>query len=255
MIELDKLSYSYEQKPIIDEISFMFQREKIYGVIGPNGTGKSTLVQLIAGLLKPKGGQIKLNGKPIQSYKKKQLAQMIAVLQQGGLEPIAYTVDEVLSMARYPYQGFLGFEQNSSEAIIEEAITRTNIAHLRKQRLHELSGGERQRVALAKLWVQRPQILILDEPTTYLDIGYQQMIMDFISQWQKEEKLLVIAVLHDINLAALYCEAIIALNHGKIVAQGKTEDVLNENVLNELFHANIQIIKHPELHIPQMIMK
>ena len=254
MIKLKEVTYTIDQRRIIDNMSFAFAPSTFYGLIGPNGTGKSTLIQLISGILQANKGEITLHDKPIAHYRKKQLAQQIAVLQQGGIEPLAYTVEEVLVMARYPYQHFLGYEKEDSQPIIDEAIRRTSIKHLLKQKLSELSGGERQRVALAKLWVQRPSILLLDEPTTYLDIGYQQMVMEFIASWQKEENLLVIAVMHDINLAALYCEQVIAMMDGQIIASGATTDVLTEPILNQLFAANIDIIEHPHLSVPQMIM-
>lgn len=254
MITLEKISYEIDNRKIINELSYNFQDKCFYGLIGPNGTGKSTLVQLISGILKANQGQLYINGQLAQSYSKKQLARQIAVLQQGGLEPLSYDVSDVLAMARYPYQGLFSSDKADSQRIIHEAIEKTNIAHLVHKHLDELSGGERQRVALAKLWVQRPKILLLDEPTTYLDIGYQQSVMEFIAKWQKEEQLLVIAVMHDINLAALYCEKIIALKDGEIVAEGDTKKVLTAELLEQLFAAQIDMIKHPHLNVPQMIM-
>jgi len=254
VITINNLCYKIDKRNIIDHISYTFHERSFYGLIGANGTGKSTLIQLIGGIIKPLSGEIIIDGKQIVDYSKKQLAQKIAVLQQGGLEPLNYTVNEVLEMARYPYQGWLGQEKQNSEPIIKEAIKRTNITKLKTKKLSELSGGERQRVALAKLWVQRPKVLLLDEPTTYLDIGYQQMIMEFIANWQKEEQLLVIAVMHDINLAALYCDHIVALHEGSFIADGKTEKMLTQSLLNKLFDANIAIVDHPKLHVPQMIM-
>lgn len=254
MIRLNNISYDIDKHKIIDQLSYTFDAQCFYGLIGPNGTGKSTLIQLISGVLAAHQGEVYIDGKLAKSYSKKQLARLIAVLQQGGLESLSYYVSDVLAMARYPYQSLFSADKEDSLNIINEAIAKTDISHLVHKRLDELSGGERQRVALAKLWVQRPKILLLDEPTTYLDIGYQQAVMEFIAEWQREEKLLVIAVMHDINLAALYCEKIIALQDGKIVAEGDTKTVLTVDLLEQLFAAQIDIIAHPHLNVPQMIM-
>lgn len=255
MIQVEGLSYRFEQQLILNELSISFPNNRLIGLIGPNGTGKSTLLQLLAGARKLQSGRVHVDGKPIESYSKRELAKTIAVLQQGGLEPLPYTVQQVLEMGRYPYLSWLGVEGYDSRSIIEEAIERTEIAHLREHRLNELSGGERQRVALAKVWVQRPRILMLDEPTTYLDIGYQQMIMDFIAKWQKDEQLLVIAVMHDINLAAMYCHEIIALHEGKVYASGRPQEVLTSELLADLYDADTSIVTHPQLSVPQMLLQ
>lgn len=255
MIELNHLSYTYHGQQIIQNINIRFQPNAIYGIIGPNGVGKSTLLQLIAGLIPPTTGEVKLDAKDLQSYSRKQLAQRIAVLQQGGLPALAFTVDEVISLGRYPYQSWLGFESTSAETTIDEAVEMMGLTHLRHRRLDQLSGGERQRVALAKIIVQEPSILLLDEPTTYLDIGYQQSIMDVVQNWQRRKGLLVIAVLHDLNLASIYCEELIALHKGEVYCQGSPQSVMKSSIISTLYDADTVMIDHPQLHVPQLLLQ
>lgn len=255
MIELNDLSYAHHGGQIIRNIDFTFETNAMYGVIGPNGVGKSTLLQLIAGIIQPTAGEVKLDRKSIESYSRKQLAQRIAVLQQGGLPPLSFTVEEVVSLGRYPYQSWLGFEAGSAETTIDEAMEMMGLLHLRHRKLDQLSGGELQRVALAKIIVQEPKILLLDEPTTYLDIGYQQSIMDVVQSWQKRKGLLVIAVLHDLNLAAIYCDELIGLHKGEIYCQGSPKAVMTSSIISTLYDADTVIIEHPELHVPQLLLQ
>lgn len=255
MIELKQLAYAHHGGQIIHNINITLQPNSIYGIIGPNGVGKSTLLQLIAGVIQPTAGEVKLDHKSLQSYSRKHLAQKIAVLQQGGLPPLSFTVDEVVGLGRFPYQSWLGFEAASAETTIEEAIEMMGLTHLRYRRLDQLSGGERQRVALAKIIVQEPSILLLDEPTTYLDIGYQQSIMDVVQNWQKRKELLVIAVLHDLNLAAIYCEQLIALHKGEIYCTGSPNEVMKSSIISTLYDADTVIIDHPQLQVPQLLLQ
>lgn len=255
MIQLQQISFQYGERKIIDQLNFNFQSNRIYGIIGPNGTGKSTLLQMIAGIRKPSTGQVLLDKLPIASIPRRQLAQRIAVLQQGGLPSLGFTVKEVVEMGRYPYQSWLGTEKKSSDHIIEEALIATGLQQLAHRRLEQLSGGERQRAALAKVFVQQPEIILLDEPTTYLDIGYQQMIMELVKHWQAKQRLLVIAVMHDLNAAALYCDELIGMHNGAIIAAGHAAKVLSYEHVAKLYDAQTLIIDHPEQQVPQLLMR
>lgn len=254
MIKAHSLSYSYESIDIFCDINFSFEMNQFYGIIGPNGAGKSTLLQLLAGIRKPTTGSVLFQDQPIHRFPRKTIAQKIAVLQQGGLPPLGFTVREVLEMGRFPYQSWLGGEKTNIDGIIEEAIQLTGLTNLVHRTLDQLSGGERQRVALAKLIVQQPEIILLDEPTTYLDIGYQQIIMDVVKSWQQQKQLLVIAVMHDLNLSALYCDHLLALYDGQIIASGKAELVLTSERLKEMYNASTVIIQHPINQSPQLLL-
>lgn len=254
-MKVDQLSYRYGERSVLDQFSYSFTASNFYGIIGPNGTGKSTLLQLLAGVLTPLSGEVLLDDVPIRHIPRRQLARRIAVLQQGGLPALGFTVREVVAMGRFPYQGWLGGDTEQSNNLIEEALYLTGLTTFADRTLEQLSGGERQRVALAKVFVQQPDILLLDEPTTYLDIGYQQMIMEFVQQWQQKQKLLVIAVLHDLNAAALYCDELIALDNGRLLAAGPAADVLTTTNITALYDANTLIINHPEQHVPQLLLQ
>ncbi|MEK4250156.1 ABC transporter ATP-binding protein [Paenibacillus sp. FSL W7-1287] len=255
MIKVEQLSYHYGDRSVLDKFSYRFSSSNFYGIIGPNGAGKSTLLQLLAGVRAPLSGNVLLDDVPLRQIPRKQLARRIAVLQQGGLPALGFTVREVVEMGRFPYQGWLGGDLDNRKGIVEEALYLTGLTKLADRSLEQLSGGERQRVALAKVFVQQPDILLLDEPTTYLDIGYQQMIMEFVQQWQQNQQLLVIAVLHDLNAAALYCDELLALSNGRLLAAGSAVEVLTSPNVAELYDANTLIITHPEQAVPQLLLQ
>lgn len=255
MIQLQQLTFQYGARSIIERLDYTFVSNAIYGIIGPNGAGKSTLLQLIAGVRKPSYGQVLLEQTAIDQLPRKQLARRIAVLQQGGLPTLGFTVKEVVAMGRFPYQNWLGSERADATALIDEAIEATGLAHLANRTLEQLSGGERQRAALAKVFVQQPDILLLDEPTTYLDIGYQQMIMELVKQWQRKQQLLVIAVMHDLNIAALYCDQLLALRDGSIIAAGTAEQVLIPEHIASLYEVEALMVKHPQQNVPQLLLR
>lgn len=254
MITMESVSYRYESSDIFRELSFAFTTNQFYGIIGANGAGKSTLLQLLAGIRKPSTGSVLLQEKPIHSFSRKTIAQKIAVLQQGGLPALGFSVREVIEMGRFPYQSWLGAEKGNATSIIEDAIRLTGLTNLAHRKLDQLSGGERQRVALAKLIVQQPDIILLDEPTTYLDIGYQQIIMEVVKSWQQEQQLLVIAVMHDLNLSAIYCDQLLALHNGQIIASGSPEQVLTTERMKEMYNASTVIIQHPISEAPQLLL-
>lgn len=241
--------------PVLNGISYEFRMNQFYGIIGPNGVGKSTLLHILSGVDAPSRGEVNLDGQPISGIPRKTIARRLAVLQQGGLPPVGFTVREVVAMGRFPHQSWLGGEACDPEPIIDEALTAMGLADLQARRLHQLSGGERQRVALAKMMAQQPDILLLDEPTTYLDIGYQIALLDQVRAWQQEKGLLVIAVLHDLNLAAMYCDELIALHKGRIAAAGTPEAVMNPAIMEEMYGTRTMVIKHPVSGAPQLMLQ
>ncbi|QNK54928.1 ABC transporter ATP-binding protein [Paenibacillus sp. PAMC21692] len=253
-LSLNNISYSVPGKRILQNINESFKPGRFYGIIGPNGVGKSTLLKLLSGIEKPEQGEARLDGRDISAIPRKELARDVAVLQQGGLAPVGFTVKEIVRMGRFPYQSWLGGESADPEPLINEALESMGLTGLQHRRLHQLSGGERQRVALAKLMVQQPRILLLDEPTTYLDIGYQLQLLDNVRAWQKSEGLLVIAVLHDLNLAAMYADELLALHDGKVLARGVPDAVLQPDLIETMYETRATIIRHPELDVPQVML-
>ncbi|MGN7403301.1 heme ABC transporter ATP-binding protein [Cytobacillus praedii] len=254
-IEVDRLSKRFDNQSVLEEISFSVKRGECLGIIGPNGSGKSTLLKLLSGVESTTAGRIELNGKQIEQYNRKELAKWLAVLQQESLPPIGFTVREVIEMGRFPFQNWLGEETTDFERLIDVILNKMGLDDLSDRHLEYLSGGERQRVALGKTMAQQPKLLMLDEPTTYLDIGHQVLLMDRIREWQLEEELTVISVLHDLNLAALYCDRLLLLHNGKVVATGSPEDIMRTDLIEEVYGTAPIVMKHPVYGLPQIILQ
>lgn len=255
MIEAHGIVQTVQGRLVLNGLSCSFQKGRMYGIIGPNGVGKSTLLQLLSGVDQPKQGEVMLAGRRIDSYPRKQLAKQLAVLQQSGLPPVGFSVREIVGMGRYPFQNWLGSEKIDSEPVINGALAAMGLQELEHRKMDQLSGGERQRVALAKLMAQEPSIILLDEPTTYLDIGFQVQLLDTVRAWQRERGLTVIAVLHDLNLASLYCDELIVLHQGKIAAAGTPHDVLTSALIEQVYETKTAVILHPVTGVPQIMLQ
>ncbi|WP_188207826.1 ABC transporter ATP-binding protein [Alkalibacillus aidingensis] len=254
MLTISNVYKHLERKQLLNEVSFNVGNGRCVGLIGPNGAGKSTLVKLISGLEEPSGGTIKIMGKDIRQWSVKKLAQKVSVLTQDGLSPYPISVFDAVLMGRYPHLSFFQREGKRDIQRVEEVLEFTGLADFRDQMLDTLSGGERQRVAIAKAMVQEPELLLLDEPTTYLDIGYQMNVLNLVKDWQERESLTVLMVLHDLNLAAQYCDELILMDEGSIVKRGTSEEVISAQMLKEVYHASPEIVRHPKLNIPQILL-
>ncbi|MFD1954451.1 ABC transporter ATP-binding protein [Paenibacillus thailandensis] len=254
MFEARDVVKEVHRRTVLNGISFSFQAGRLYGIIGPNGAGKSTLLKLLSGVSSPDGGQLLMEGEPVGGIPRKRLARRLAVLQQGGLPPAGFTVREAVAMGRYPYQNWLGDEREDAGPMIEEALRAMGLADLQHRPLDRLSGGERQRAALAKVFVQETGVILLDEPTTHLDIGYQVQLMDTVRSWQKEKGLSVIAVLHELNLAAMYCDELLLLHQGRIAAFGPPEQVLTAGIIRDVYGTEAIVVRHPRGKAPQMML-
>ncbi|WP_308639329.1 ABC transporter ATP-binding protein [Paenibacillus silvisoli] len=255
MIEAADLSKAIAGKSILRAIRFTMREGRMYGIIGANGAGKSTLLQLLTGMEPPDAGEVLLRGRQAHGYKRKELAKWVAMLQQGGLPPVGFTVREVVTMGRFPYQNWLGEEAGGGGDAIDAALEAMGLTSMRHRRIDQLSGGERQRVALAKVMAQEPELLLLDEPTTYLDIGYQVQLLDTVKNWQRERGLTVVAVLHDLNLAAHYCDELLVLHDGGIEAFGPPTEVIRPELIRTVYGANSIVLPHPDTGVPQILLQ
>lgn len=259
MIEVVSCSRVFDGRAVLSGVSFGVAPGEMLGIIGPNGSGKSTLLKLISGLDAPTSGEVLIGGKPVGSYRRKDLVRLLAVLQQDALPPTGFKVKEVVEMGRYPYQNWLGEERGGSgvdaSELIRSVMRRMGLTELADRPTELLSGGERQRTALAKAMVQQPKALLLDEPTTFLDIGYQISLMDSIKEWQRETGLTVIAVLHDLNLAAQYCDRLMLLHKGEIVKEGQPSEVLSPETIRYVYGAHTVVMEHPDSGKPQIMLK
>ncbi|MGG1552077.1 heme ABC transporter ATP-binding protein [Paenibacillus ferrarius] len=255
MIDVKQLSYKIKDQAILKEISFQVTEGEFFGIIGPNGSGKSTLLRQLSGVDPVRSGEVRLGGKPVGSYSRKELAKWLAVLQQDALPPVGFTVREVVEMGRFPFQNWLGEEKEDAGALITAILQKLELTALAERAIERLSGGERQRAALAKVMAQQPGLLLLDEPTTFLDIGYQIQMMDYIANWQKETGLTTVAVLHDLNLAAQYCSRLLVIHDGRAVAVGTPEQILTSELIAQVYGTTPIILKHPVSEVPQVLLQ
>lgn len=254
MIEVANLSIKLGGSTILNGIHLHVDKGAMYGILGPNGVGKSTLLRLLSGTERPTVGDVLLDGRHAHRYKRKELARKVAVLQQGGLHAVGFTVRETVAMGRFPYQNWLGEEPGEGDRIIDQVLEELALMPLQDRRVDGLSGGERQRVALAKAMAQEPELLLLDEPTAYLDIGYQIQLLDNVKRWQADRGLTVVAVLHDLNLAAHYCDRLIVLHQGAIAASGPASKVMRPELIERVFGARATVLAHPGTGVPQLLL-
>lgn len=254
MLSVEGLSKRYGEQAVLQDIQFEVGRGVFVSILGPNGCGKSTLIRLLAGIERPDSGQVRLEGKPVLAYRRKELARKVAVVRQEGLPPLPFSVQEVVMMGRFAYQRWFQSPTPEDERVVEQILEQTGLIHLRQKPLEQLSGGERQRVAIAQAMAQQPRLLLLDEPTTFLDIGYQIALLNLIRQWQTGCGLTVIAVLHDLNLAALYSQQLILMHRGRVRRTGSLQEVLTVPLIREVYGTSPIILPHPRKGVPQVLL-
>lgn len=254
IIKIENLSFSYTRRStILEDVSFDVKAGTFLSIAGPNGAGKTTLINLLCGLLRAQAGSITIDSARIESYSARRLAQKIAVVRQEFVPVFDFTVAEVVSMARAPYLGTFGFESKIDRDTVGEALEATDTACFALRTLGSLSGGERQRVFIAKALAQNTPILLLDEPTTFLDLKHQVEVYDLLKVAQLEKGKTIIAVTHDINLAAQYCDDVLLLTGGPPAQQrslngtagrgryhiGKTKDVFSTEQIERVFGVKV----------------
>ncbi len=252
ILGVEDLSFAYRTKRVVNEISLQIEPGQFWGIIGPNGSGKSTLLKLISGFLKPSNGSISLLGQPLSRLSPQALARSVAVVRQDLENGLEMTVAELVLLGRFPHLPPLGGERPKDRAIAQEKMVLTGIDQLADRRLNEISGGERQRAYLAQALTQEPKLLLLDEPTAHLDIRHQVGIMGLVQRLSEEQGLTIIAVLHDLNLASLYCNRLALLANGQLLAHGETNQVLTEELIHAAYGVNTAITPHPTKGCPQV---
>ncbi len=211
-IQLDHVTFGYRpDRPVLKDISLAVETGTFLAVVGPNGAGKSTLISLLAGLLKPQTGTISIDGTDIQSYSRREVARKVALVQQEHVPAFGYSVAEAVLMARTPHFDQWGFERPTDRRIVTDALEMTDTARFATRPLASLSGGERQRVFIARALAQDTQTILLDEPTSFLDLHHQVAIYDLLKSVQREKGRTVVAITHDVNLAAQYCDQALLL--------------------------------------------
>jgi iron complex transport system ATP-binding protein len=242
LLEVKNLSCGYEGKIVLQNVSFSVKKGDFVAVLGPNGAGKTTLFRTCGRYLKPQAGNVYYQGKNIFQMPTKELAQKMAVLPQDTSIPFSFSVEEFVSLGRYPYLRRWQKISEKDQKVIDQAFCFTQTSHLRRRKMNQLSGGERQRVYLAQALSQQPEILLLDEPIAHLDIHHQLDVFKLLKKISGEGKTVVV-ILHNLNFAFNYCQRIILLKAGKIVATGPSEEIMKEEILSDVFSVRFQIIR------------
>lgn len=236
MIEVRSLRKSFDGFTALDGLDISVPDGAVYGLVGPNGAGKSTLLRLLAGLAQPDAGHVLLAGRDIRRFKRQALARRLAVLPQGVEAPADMTVRRLLECGRFPYRSYFRAEDPKKDReAVDWAMEVTHVADLQGREVQSLSGGERQRAFLAMVLAQQPEVLLLDEPTTYLDMAHQLEVMQIIAAVNRQYGMTVVMVLHDINHALQYADAVAVLHEHCIVRQGSPQDVISAELLADVF--------------------
>ena len=251
-LRVEVASIGYDRRIVSEDLSVTIPDESFTVIVGPNACGKSTLLRGLSRLLRPSTGQVLLDGADIQTYKTKEVARRVGLLPQTATAPDGITVADLVARGRYPYQGLIRQWTEVDERAVVEAMAATDVTHLAGRLVDELSGGQRQRVWVAMALAQRTDILLLDEPTTFLDIAHQIELLELFTDLHLEGHTLV-AVLHDLNHAARYGTHLIAMNDGDVVAVGPPEEVVTAELVEEVFGLRCLVVPDPAVGTPQVV--
>jgi iron complex transport system ATP-binding protein len=235
-IACEELVLSYpNSEPVIDGASLSVPSGCVTALVGPNGSGKSTLLRGLAHQLEPDSGAVRLDGREIQSLGSKELARKLGLLSQENVSPESITVEDLAMHGRYPHRGFFESRTDEDEAAVERALSLAGVEHLRDREIGGLSGGQKQLAWIAMVLAQDTDVLLLDEPTTFLDLHHQLEVMDIVEALKTDSEVTVILVLHDIDQAARYADHMLALDDGDIYARGPPEEIVSEGLLRDVF--------------------
>lgn len=250
MLTVDRLSFNYDRRPrtasrqVLNDVSLAVAQGRIVGLLGPNGSGKTTLLRLIAGLLSPHAGSVRLDGRAVATFTRRELARRMAIVPQETHSTFDFTVLDMVLMGRYPHLGPFELEGAGDMAIARDALEATGTVLLQSRQFATLSGGEKQRVVIAGALAQASDMLLLDEPTAALDLGYQFEIASLLRRLNRDRATTMIVSTHDLNLVATLCDEIVLLKEGRVVAQGPTRDTLTPENIRLLYHVDAEVRFH-----------
>lgn len=252
-LSIKSLSLAYDRTPIIRDLNLAIPTGQISALIGANGCGKSTLLRGMARLLKPRSGTVYVDGTSILKLSTKEVAQQLGILPQGPVAPEGLTVRDLVAQGRYPYQNWLQQWSEKDETIVQQALLITDLLKLAERELDTLSGGQKQRAWIAMALAQDTDILLLDEPTTFLDLAHQIEILDLLYELNQSQGRTIVMVLHDLNQACRYADYLVAVKDGRIFAAGEPKLVMTEDMVHEVFELECRIIPDPILGTPMCI--
>lgn len=245
-LQANQLSWQAGRTPIVQDVSLEVAAGEFLGIIGPNGSGKSSLMALLAGIRPPASGDIRLDGQPILRFSRREVAQRVALVAQQADTAERITARQAVELGRTPYLGPLSPWSSADNVIVDTALMAVDMADKADRIWQTLSGGERQRLHIGRALAQQPDILLLDEPTNHLDIGHQISLLDLVHHKTRTEGLAVVAALHDLNQAMMFCDRLMVMNKGRVVAVGVPEEILTSSMIAEVFHATASIETHED---------
>ncbi|MBH8599119.1 MULTISPECIES: ABC transporter ATP-binding protein [unclassified Thermoactinomyces] len=249
----ENLSIAYGDEEIVKTLNLNIPDQKITAIIGPNGCGKSTLLKAMARILSPRSGAVFLDGKEMMKQSTKKIAQKMAILPQTLVAPEGITVAELVSYGRFPYQKGMGRLKDTDREVIDWALQVTGIADFRDRQVDALSGGQRQRVWIAVALAQETEIILLDEPTTYLDLSHQLEILELLKYLNEKEKRTIVMVIHDLNQAARFADHLVAMKKGRIIKEGTAQEVMTSEVIRSVFNIDVEIGLDPRTKKPMCL--
>lgn len=241
MLEISNLKFAYGNRFEMDVESMRITEGEIVGIIGPNGSGKSTLIKLMCGTLKPDAGAVKVDGRPLGSISPRQVAKKIAVVPQTNFIPFSFSALQVVLMGRTAHLPLFGFESHGDIEIAKGAMKETDCLEFASCPVNELSGGERQRVLIARALAQEAQILILDEPTTFLDLKHQIELHRLLKALNKDRGMTIVSAMHDLKLAAAFCNRVVMLKSGRVWADGEPGKVISAHTIESVFGVRVGV--------------
>ncbi|MFH8438750.1 ABC transporter ATP-binding protein [Streptomyces sp. NPDC018007] len=252
-LEARDVRLGYGDREIVAGLSMAVPPGRITVIVGPNACGKSTLLRAMARLLAPTGGVVLLDGRSIQEMPTKEVASVLGILPQSPTAPEGITVSDLVGRGRYPHQGWFRRWSAEDDEAVARALLSTDVLELADRPVDELSGGQRQRVWIAMALAQRTDILLLDEPTTFLDASHQLDVLDLLTDLNHEQGVTLVAVLHDLNLACRYADHMVAMKAGRVVAEGRPVDIVTEELVGEVFGMRCSVIEDPASATPMVV--
>ena len=252
-IRTKNLTFAYKDDPVLQEVSLSVMKSEMVGILGPNGSGKTTLLKIFSAVLTGHGA-VELNGKNIETYGKRELSRLFAMVPQESQTLFPYTVAEIVLMGRASYHSPIALEGEKDLKVARASMELTDCLSFADRYLHELSGGEKQRVIIARALTQEPEILLLDEPSAFLDLKHQVQVFELMRRLNRQRGLTIIAALHDLNLAALFFPRLILLRDGRIYRDGSPKEVLTEDTITEIYGIKVRVEQDALNERPQIFV-